>query len=141
MMKGLLFLAPLVLAGCVFYDQPVGWVPARDPLTPERIIELKREGQTDSNIRRLLEYHGVAYKVNADDLIAIKQAGAGDPLLSAVATAPVRRPQEARPIYDSGPRHYYHGPPAYSYWGPPLYFAAGAAFGYYWGPYWGRCYW
>ena len=137
MMKRLLYLAPLVVAGCVVYDKPTGWIPAREPLTPESIVALKRAGRGDSEIRRILEYHGLAYKVNADDLIAIKNAGAGDALLSAIASAPVKTPQPAQPVYEP-PRHSYVPPGA---WAVPLGFAVGLGFGYYWGPYWGHCHW
>jgi len=137
MMKRLLYLAPLLLVGCVFYDRPIGWIPARDPLTPERIVEMKRAGRSDSEIRRVLDFHGLAYKVNADDLIAIKAAGAGDALLTAVATAPVKKPEEAKPIYEQS-RHSHADP---GFWAVPLGFAVGVGFGYAWGPYWGHCHW
>lgn len=135
-MKRLMLLAPLILAGCVFHTRPSGWIPARTPLTAESMAEMKRSGMSDPAIRQELNYHGLAYKLNADDLILLKQAGAGDALLSAAATAPVKTPQEARPIYNHHSHHCGYG---CSHWAAPVYLAAGVGLGYLFG-YWGHPY-
>lgn len=108
MMKRLALLAPLLLVGCVFYRGPDAWIPARVPLSAERIAELKRAGVSDATLRRELDHHGVERKLDADDLVTLKDAGAGDEFLAAAAAAPVREAEEARPVYYRH-AHSHHG--------------------------------
>jgi hypothetical protein len=135
MMKRLLFLAPMLLAGCVFYAGPDAWIPARNPLPPEQIVELKKAGASDASIRAELRDHGVLRKANSDDLVALKEAGAGDDLLTAVAAAPVRTPQEAQPVYYR--RGYYHDDYYYRYSAVPV-IATALSLNYVFGR-WGTC--
>lgn len=135
MMKRLLFLAPLLFAGCVVYRTPDAWIPARNPLPPDQIAELKRSGVSDASIRRELETHGVLRKATSDDLIALKEAGAGDELLAAVVATPVRAPQEAQPVYHR--RSYYRDDYYYSHSAVPV-IATALSLNYVFGR-WGRC--
>ncbi len=135
MMKRVLCLAPLVFAGCVVYRTPDAWIPARNPLPPEQIVELKKAGVSDASIRKELQAHGVLHKATSDDLVALKEAGAGDDLLAAVVSAPVRIPQEAQPVYYR--RSYYHDDYYYRYSAVPV-IATALSFNYVFGR-WGHC--
>jgi len=64
---------------------------------------MKRAGASDATIRQELRYHGVDHKLSADELVDIKEAGAGDALLSAAVSTPVR---EARGT--PSPSYYRH---------------------------------
>lgn len=134
MMKRLILLAPLLFAGCVFYERPVGWTPERIPLTPDGIAEMKRAGDSDASIRKALEFHGVEYKLSSDDLVMLKDAGASDALLTSAASAPVKTPQEARPIYD---RRSYHRGCYCHHSAAPFYFATALSLNYVFGRHWG----
>ena|SRR5688572_15535103 len=107
MMKRLVYLAPLLVVGCVHQHGPDAWIPAVNPLPPERIVAMKRSGMADGAIWREVELQGVLRKANSDDLVALKQAGAGDGLIGAVTTAPVRMPEPARPVYYPHPPGYH----------------------------------
>jgi hypothetical protein len=125
-MKRLMFLAPVLLAGCVIYDRPATVIPARVPLTAGEMIAMLRGGTSDETIRKELSIHGVARKLTADELIQLKEAGAGDELLQAAVAAEVRQPREAQVVYH---RNRYDGYHRYSY-DPGIFFGLGVAFGH-----------
>lgn len=135
----LMFPALFLLGGCVIYQRPTGWTQAREPLTAERLAEMKRAGTSDSAIRRQLEFHGVESKLTADDLVELKDAGAGDALLAAAASAPVKEPQEAQPIYERHSHRAYDCEYCHAYTVAPLYFATALSLNYIFGRSWGRC--
>ena len=135
MMMRLLCALPLLLVGCVFYRTPDGWIPARVPLTIERLVEMKNDGDSDATIKRELAFHGVEYKLNADDLVALKEAGAGDSLLKAAAEAPVKAPAEARPIYHRHSHAHYDYDAHYA--AVPVYIGAALSLNYIFGRNWG----
>jgi len=138
MMKRLMFLAPILLAGCVFHAGPSGWIPARVPLTPDRIAEMKRAGESDATIRRELDFHGVDHKLTADELVEIKEAGAGDALLAAAVAAPVRAPEEARPVYHRHSRR--ADDCGYCDTAVPVFVATALSLNYIFGRHWGGRY-
>jgi len=126
MMKRVTFLLPLLLAGCVIHEGPVAWTPARVPLSVDEIAAMRRAGTSDDTIRRELQANGVERKLTADDLVALKDAGAGDGLLAAAASTPVLEPEDAQPIYH---RHLYsYDNCVYCGAYAPTYFALGFAF-------------
>jgi hypothetical protein len=126
MMKRLTLLAPILLAGCVVQSGPVAWTPARVPLSVDEIAAMRRAGTSDDTIRRDLQANGVERKLTADDLVALKEAGAGDSLLAAAASAPVLEPEDAQPLYH---RHLYsYDQCVYCGAYAPAYFALGFAF-------------
>lgn len=118
-MKRLLFLAPLLLAGCVIYDQPAEVIPARVPLTAEEMIAMRGGGTSDETILLELADHGIARKLSADELVKLKESGAGDALLQAAVAAEVRRPREAQVVYHR----------RYEFYDPGISFAIGTVFG------------
>ena len=141
MMKRLpLLLSCLVLlGGCVIYQRPSGWIPAREPLSAQRLAEMKRAGTSDAAIRKQLEFHGVESKLTADDLVELKDAGASDSLLSTAASAPVKSPEEARPIYERHSHSAYDCEYCHAYTVAPFYFATALSLNYVFGRSWGRC--
>jgi len=118
-MPRLLFLAPFLLAGCVIYDQPAEVIPARVPLTAEEMIAMRHGGTSDETILLELAEHGIARKLTADDLVQLKESGAGDALLQAVVSAEVRQPREAQVVYHR----------RYEFYDPGFSFAIGSVFG------------
>lgn len=134
-MTRLSLLAPILLAGCVFHAGPSGWIPARVPLTSVRIAEMKRAGTSDAAIRKELDFHGVEHKLTADELVEIKEAGAGDALLAAAVAAPVREPEEARPVYHRH-SHRYHDC-GYCDASVPVFIATALSLNYIFGRSWG----
>jgi hypothetical protein len=112
MMKRLAFLAPLLLVGCVYSPGPDAWIPPVNPIPPEQIVAAKRSGVPDGTIWRDIEANGLYRRATSEDLVALKQAGASDSLMAAIATAPVRAPQPARPVYYPPPPH----PPESEFW-------------------------
>lgn len=141
MMKRLpVLLSSLVLlGGCVIYQRPSGWTPAREPLSAQRLAEMKRAGTSDAAIRRQLDFHGVESPLTADELVELKDAGAGDALLAAAASAPVKSPEESRPIYERHSHRAYDCEYCQAYTVAPLYFATALSLNYIFGRSWGRC--
>lgn len=113
-MRCLTLLAPLLVAGCVFPQTPDAWIPGVNPVPPEHIVELKRSGVPDQTIWKDVGTQGVLRHPTSDELIAMKQAGASDEFIRAVAKAPVRVPEPARPVYHPPPPGYYESSAAMS---------------------------
>lgn len=135
----LLLSSLFLLGGCVIYQRPSGWIPAREPLTVQRLAEMKRAGTSDAEIRKQLEFHGVESKLTAEDLVELKEAGAGDALLAAAATAPVKTPEEARPIYERHSHRAYDCEYCHTHTVAPFYFATALSLNYIFSRSWGRC--
>jgi hypothetical protein len=113
-MRRLLSLAPLLVAGCVFPQSPDAWVPGVNPVPPEHIVELKKSGVADATIWRDVGSQGLLRHPTSDELIAMKQAGSSDEFIRAVAKAPVRVPEPARPVYHAPPPGYHESNAAIS---------------------------
>jgi hypothetical protein len=135
-MKRILLLAPLMLAGCVIYRTPDDWIPARDPLTPERISAMKSAGDSDAAIRRELQFHGVEHALSADELVVLKEAGVSDEVLKAAAEADVKTPQEAKPVYHRG-SHRHSRCDSCHHSAAPFHFATALSLNYLFGRHWG----
>jgi hypothetical protein len=94
--------------------------------TIDQVISMSRAGVSDSVIATHIHTHGVAYRLQPNDLIVLKQSGVSDPVIQAMQTArlaSVPAPAPA-PVYRDRvivEEHYYVAPryyPAYPAWHP-----------------------
>ena len=74
------------LAGCTTYET---YETYPDPVTREQLIAMVKARVPDSAIVEQIERQGLASRPTADDLVALKNAGASDGLLQAAVSAPV----------------------------------------------------
>ncbi len=124
-MRRLTLLLPLLVAGCLMYDE-YDVIPARHPVSATRVVDMKRNGIDDEAILALIAAQGKNREQNADDLVMMKNAGAGDAVIKAMVQAPVVAPREEQVV--SRRTTYYHHP------GDDLaYFGLGLLFGRWWG--------
>lgn len=124
----------LVLSGCVYYPARArGPVPEGPPLARADLERLAAAGISDGVVTELLDRRGAA-KLSADDVVALKKAGASDAVVQKALSS---ERQEPEPVAVAEPVHYYY----YScwpscWWGPPRwYWYPSFGLGYYW---WGR---
>src|SRR5258706_13616171 len=70
---------PLLLAGCVVYaEQRAHTIPARNPLTVDRIVDLSKSGSADATIKGELAEKGLAAKLTSDDIVRMEQDGVSE---------------------------------------------------------------
>lgn len=119
-MKLLLPLAALALAGCLHPYPGTRSGPVSDdpPVAREEVERLAAAGVSDAVIVESLERRGTR-KLSADDLVALKKAGATDAVLEKMIAA--ERP--AAPPEASWPHH--HGHSCCSYPRPAVGFSYG----------------
>ena len=100
-----LLVAPL-LAGCIVHET-IEYVPPRQPVTVERALTLLRSGVHDSVVRADLRANGMLRPPAADEIVALKRAGASDELLQEMIAAPPTAPRPGEVIrcvmYDTRP--------------------------------------
>ena len=124
----LLVLALASLGGCVAYSRPVPpAVPSAPPITREEVGRLASVGVSEPILFELIEKRK-AQALSADDLVALKTAGASDAVIQKMIASEAKAPDPAAvqgPPYYPG---YYYGYPYY-YWGPTWGFSFGV--GYY----------
>lgn len=103
-MKALaLVLGSLALGGCVLYEDRARTrevLPAVDPLSVSEIVAMSNGGLTVSTIRQELAAHGVERRLNADDIIFLKENGVSDEVVTAALEAPVKTPRPATVVDD-----------------------------------------
>ena len=124
-MKKLWPIGLALLAGCFYetYERRLP-PPMPPPVTRDETERMAAAGVSEATMLELVEQRG-AKPLSADDIVAIKKAGASDAVIAKMQ-ANVR--QEPEVVYVEAPvvyRSYYYGPYGYPYWG----------FGY---SYWGR---
>jgi len=125
-MKKLLPICVLALSGCIYerYDARRAG-PVTPPLTRDEAERLAAAGVAEPTMVEILEQRG-AKALSADDIVAIKKAGASDAVIQKMIATERKDPPEV--VYVEHPGHYrpyYYGPYWYPSWG----------FGY---SYWGR---
>lgn len=117
---------PLFLLLCsacaeyVYVERPAGTGPREAPLTVGQVQGMLEAGVSEGLIREKAELAGVE-KLSADDLVALKKAGAGDILLETLVKEerePVRRAPSSRPTYSYGS----YSSSYYGYYGNPYYY-------------------
>lgn len=96
-MRRLLLAAPLLGLGCVMYDDSYV-IPGRDPVSSVEVLELRRNGASDDTILARIYSEGVNRKLNADDIIMLKQQGVSDAVIQAMLQAPITTPVEGRVV-------------------------------------------
>ncbi len=132
-MNRLTLLLPLLLAGCVVYDD-YRVVPARQPVSATRVVSMKQSGVADETIVELIRSNGINREQNADDIVRMKNAGAGDQVIMAMIQGTVTPVQQERVVYS---RTEYYDP---VFVDNAVYFGLGALFGSWWSrPYHYRC--
>ena len=104
---------PLLLAGCVIYDdREERVIPGRDPLSVSEIIALSRGGVTDDTILRELAANGVVRKVSVDDILEMKSGGVSETVIAAAVGTEVTTPRAAEVVYEGRVyREYYYSDP------------------------------
>ncbi|HEX7899644.1 MAG TPA: hypothetical protein VF950_17880 [Planctomycetota bacterium] len=90
-------------------------------VSKEDIKKLVAAGVSEDVVLTYVRANGPAPRMSADDLIELKQAGAGEKVLAALASgttsAPAPRPQVVeQPAYAPQTTYVYSTPPASSYW-------------------------
>jgi hypothetical protein len=115
-----------LLSGCYFegYDRHAALAPMPPPVTRDEAERMAAAGVSEATMLELVGQRG-ARALSADDIVAIKKAGASDAVIAKMQTT-VRKEPEV--VYVEEPvvyRSYYYGPYWYPTWG----------FGY---TYWGR---
>jgi len=130
-MKKLLCLLLLTASGCVYPAYTVRRpLPSEPPVSREEIERMSTAGISEAVMIELLEKRG-AQPLNTDDLVALKKAGAPDPVVQK-AIASERKVVERVVVDDYYPAYY---PGYYPYYG------ASFSYGFGWGyPYYGYGY-
>ena len=90
-------------------------------VTKEDIKKLVAAGVSEDVVLTYIRANGPAPRMSADDIIELKQAGAGEKVLASLAGAPAVRPQVVervveKPVYIPQSTYVYSTPPASSYW-------------------------
>lgn len=97
---------PVLLSGCVVHEFRDS-IPGRYPVTIQGVIEGLRSGVPESQLISDIRTQGVLRHPGADDIVAMKQAGASDWMIREMIHADVTefRPAEERRTvyYDSRP--------------------------------------
>ncbi|MBI2933199.1 MAG: hypothetical protein HYY16_16260 [Planctomycetes bacterium] len=81
-------MALAALGGCVMVEE-IDRVPARNPVGVDGVIDMVRSRVSEWHILAEIRANGVQRSPTADDIVALKQAGAGDRIISAMINAPV----------------------------------------------------
>lgn len=84
----------LVVCGCAVRER-VEFVEARHPLSIQGVIVSLAGGVGEDGLSRLLIKDGVLRPATADELIALKRAGASDRFVVGLIRTPVTRPRAA----------------------------------------------
>jgi hypothetical protein len=126
-MKKLLCLLLLAAAGCTYPAYTVRKpIPAEPPVSKEEIERMSNAGISEPVMVELIDKRG-AQPLSTDDLVALKKAGAPDPVVQK-AIASERKVVEQVVVTD-----YY-----YPYAGYYPYYGASFSYGFAWGyPYYG----
>jgi hypothetical protein len=116
MKKMLTALSLLLLAGC-FYEvrDRRAMAPAAPPLTRGEVEKMAAAGVSDAVILETVDHRG-AKVLSADDIVALKTAGASDEVISRMQSNVRKEPEIVyveSPVY----YHYYYGPYWYPWWG------------------------
>ncbi len=128
MRKAALVLALAGLGGCIVHDHAPAQAPPGPPLTRSEAERLAAAGVSEPVMVELIEKRG-ARPLTADDLVALKKAGASDTVVQKMIAAETKAPDVVvvqDPAYYSYPYHPYYYPYYPYYWGP----AWGFSFGY-----------
>jgi hypothetical protein len=129
-MRKMLLAIPLALAGCVYERvarEPAA--PSGPPVTREEMERLSAAGVSEPVLIELVEKRG-ARPVSADDLVALKKAGASDAVVQKMIASETKEPEVVlveQPTYYY-PRPYYPHPWYYDPW--YCYPSIGFGFGY-----------
>lgn len=116
-MKNALPLALLALAGCVYesYGRRLAAGPTAPPVTREEAERMAAAGVSEPAMVEIIEQRG-ARALTADDIVAIKKAGASDAVIRRMQSSERKDPPEViyveQPVYRS-----YYGPYWYPSWG------------------------
>ncbi len=117
-MKKLLPICILALSGCIYerYDDRRA-APGAPPLTRDEAERLAAAGVAEPTMVEIIEQRG-ARALTADDIVAIKKAGASDAVIQKMIATERKDPPEIiyveQPVYY---RPYYYGPYWYPSWG------------------------
>jgi hypothetical protein len=127
-MKKLLPICLAALSGCFIesYDRRVISGPVDPPVTRDEAERLAAAGVSEPALIELIEQRG-ARPLSADDIVAIKKAGASDAVIAKMQNT-IR--EEPRVVYVEQPAYYY---PSSYYYGPYWYPRWGFSYSY-----WGR---
>lgn len=99
-MKPLLLVSPLLLPSGYIINagQRTTVVPARDPLSVGRIIELTKSGASDATFNREIADNGLTTKLTSDQVVDLKQAGVSEAVIQAAMATPVLPPRPAQTV-------------------------------------------
>ena len=115
-MKRFSVLCLLALCGCVYesYGRRTAY-PAAPPLAREEVEKMAAAGVSDPVMMELIEQRG-AKALSADDIVALKNAGASDAVIGKMQATERKEPEV---VYVEGPAYYrsYYGPYWYPWWG------------------------
>ncbi len=127
-MRKWIVVVALLTAGCV-YHRPRVWGNAPDgpPLGRSELERLAAAGVSGAVIAELLDRRG-ATKLTADDVVAIKKAGASDETIQKAITSERPEPAVARA---EEPVYYYHCCYPYYWWYPHWIWYPSIGFSYY----------
>ena len=140
MRKSLCVLLLAGLAGCYVPAYAVRRVvaPADPPLSREEVERLASAGVSEPVLLELVEKRG-SVRLAPDDLVALKKAGVGDPVVQKMIASERQQPaQVAVDEYYVSPSYYYYDYPYYHYgygfgwgwgWGYPRYYYPRATVG------------
>lgn len=117
-----------LLGGCYteVYREPAA-VPAGPPLTREEVERLAAAGVSEPVLLELVEQRG-ARPLSADDIVALKKAGAPDAVVQKMIARETKEPEVVyveRPVYYYR-SYYYHDP----WWPHSWYCGPGFGFSY-----------
>jgi hypothetical protein len=110
----------LALPGCIYEVRRPQPLPPGPPIGKDEVERLSAAGVSEPVLIELVEKRG-ARKLSADDIVALKKAGASDAVIQKMISLENREPER---VYVEVPGYYrsYYG--YYDPW-------------YYWGPTWG----
>lgn len=118
-MKKWMPLLALALSGC-FYGHRRAPAPVEPPLSREEAERLSAAGISDAVILEEVERRG-ARRLSADDMVALKKAGAGDAVLEKMIASERRDPPVVHYEEHRHSHYYYHPYPlwgfSYGLWG------------------------
>lgn len=117
--------AVAALGGCIVHDSAAPQAPAGPPLTRDEAERLAAAGVSEPVMVELIEKRG-ARALTADDLVALKKAGATDAVVQKMIASETREPEV---VVVREPEYYHYPYSGYSYWGPAWGFSFG--YGYY----------
>lgn len=106
----------LALGGCIVHESAPPESPPGPPVTRDEAERLAAAGISEPVMVELIEKRG-ARPLTADDLVALKKAGASDTVVQKMIASETKAPQVVvvhEPAYYYHPGYYYYGWP---YWG------------------------